>query len=217
MKLDRVAIFTRDSGWRGLEALESCSEGGIVLREQPDLWFNLGEDVLGLGLVWGLTRNIMIKLPHFVPNLQADLRETFCPELDSSDKKKIVRISAESQYPEAIVRKIYNLVCTYNMISQFQQVQGKTIVKGARVSISPKLGYANHSCEPNATRLDVTSLSDFQSKWDGLKAIRDIQASEEVTWSYFYGEIPDKVKDRQQFLRKNFGFDCKCQRCLREA
>ena len=143
------------------------------------------------------------------------LQEAFKPKLTSSDKQILAQISRESRLSKREVRKIYNLVCTYNIISSLHALIGDTALIGERMSIALGLAFANHSCEPNCTRLVFDSIEGYRSRAEGLRATRTIRAGEEVTWSYLI-TTSDSLEDRQRTLREKFGFRCNCDRCYRE-
>jgi hypothetical protein len=63
----------------------------------------------------------------------------------------------------------------------------------------------NHSCVANAVRVYVGEVM-------VVHASRDIQAGEEIVWSY----LPPTLPDRRERLRLQHGFVCHCQRCTLE-
>lgn len=216
---DNVGIFIREDGRRGLKALVDFQAGERIFREMPYLWFNGQEDTFGIGLSWGMTRNIALKFPEALPYMLETLqfKISFKPKLTTKDKKVLAILTRESGLPQQTIRKIYNLVCTYNVVSQLRAVHGGVALVGERISIAVGVGLANHSCAPNSERLQTSSIEEFKSRIDGLQALRDISAGEEITWSYFYNETPTDLQARQKSLKKNFGFYCTCERCLEDA
>ncbi|GFH18570.1 SET domain-containing protein [Haematococcus lacustris] len=74
---------------------------------------------------------------------------------------------------------------------------------------------ANHSCAPSAATEGLASGA------TALLALKDLAPGEEVTLSYI-GELeaeggrPLGLKERQAMLR-DWGFVCRCSRCLSEA
>ncbi|GIL85141.1 hypothetical protein Vretimale_10792 [Volvox reticuliferus] len=67
----------------------------------------------------------------------------------------------------------------------------------------------NHSCDPNCT-----AACDTGDRTVTVLAQRDIPAGEEITLSYIDVSLP--YKERQSELR-DYGFVCRCVRCLAEA
>lgn len=62
----------------------------------------------------------------------------------------------------------------------------------------------NNSCDPNC----ISSLDGAESF---LIALREIKPDEEITISYCDSALPRTV--RQEYLKKNLFFDCKCSLC----
>lgn len=213
----KLAVFDFDDGRRGLMALKGIRSGEIVFRENLYLWFNREEDDLGIGLSWGLTRNVATKFPDVLPFLQnvLKLRETFRPKLTSSDQKILAQISKESRQPQSVVRTIYSLVCTYNIILSVAIPNGRDLLTGERIAIAQILAFANHSCESNCALLAGNTVESFKSKIVGLRATQDIQAGEEITWNYL-STNSGSFEERQKILKRKFGFFCSCSRCHRE-
>jgi len=103
------------------------------------------------------------------------------------------------------------------------------------LGLFPWLHLTNHSCSPNATFSGKLRLAFAVDSPEGLRdgsaevasldplatieltASRDIAGGEEVSVSYLEDELlrcPANV--RQRILRRDFGFRCKCSRCMRE-
>ncbi|KAL5730979.1 Histone-lysine N-methyltransferase atxr2 [Ranunculus cassubicifolius] len=68
----------------------------------------------------------------------------------------------------------------------------------------------NHSCDPNAKAFKRDEDRDGQAI---ISAIRPIQKGEEITISYIDEDLP--WKERQALLA-DYGFKCKCSKCLEE-
>lgn len=216
---ERVAIYSRPDGQRSLKALADFAPDETLFIEIPFIWAYLKEDIRGEGLGWALTRKIATEFPDQLLKMERDLkfRETFRPKLDKSDLIALANIASDSAMSSDKVRKIYNLVCTYNVIFSFRALFKDRFIVGERMAISKGLGYANHSCEPNATRLPATTLDDFTANEAGLIAIRQIEAGEEICWSYLpEPALKQGVKLRQKKLKNEFGFKCTCPKCCRE-
>ena len=82
------------------------------------------------------------------------------------------------------------------------------------------LVYANHSCDPNASRIPMSTMEEYKENLTGLCALRNIRVGEEITWSYFPYTAQDTVsedfKNRQKLINRDFGFICTCERCMKE-
>lgn len=66
--------------------------------------------------------------------------------------------------------------------------------------------FINHSCLPNSSRMDVGSAM-------FIHASKPIKRGEEITISYFDTLVP---LPQRQAMYKNWGFKCKCRRCILE-
>ncbi|CAD7946505.1 unnamed protein product [Amoebophrya sp. A120] len=75
-------------------------------------------------------------------------------------------------------------------------------------AFSAKIARCNHSCEPN-----MKFFFDNGNHVMSARALRPIRAGEELFVCYV--EDSDPVEKRQKMLRE-YGFDCRCVRCVRE-
>ena len=75
--------------------------------------------------------------------------------------------------------------------------------------IFPTIARFNHSCFPSAEFV----WNEKQGKQD-IRAIRDIQASEEITLCYFTSKNQlENMEQRKQYLLDFYGFECCCAVC----
>ena len=77
------------------------------------------------------------------------------------------------------------------------------------VGVFPSASYTNHSCAPNCAQ-----------RFDGhgcivVETARDVRVGEELTIPYV--DVRLGRRERRERLRKNFAFDCACERCAAEA
>ncbi|NP_001290697.1 histone-lysine N-methyltransferase SMYD3 [Esox lucius] len=72
------------------------------------------------------------------------------------------------------------------------------------VGLYPSMSLLNHDCRPSCVML-------FQGKTLQLRAIRDIQPTEEVTISYIGVLLP--TRERQTQLMEQYHFSCQCGLC----
>lgn len=71
----------------------------------------------------------------------------------------------------------------------------------------PAASYFNHSCGPNVEKVRAGRVWEF-------RAGRDIEEGEELCITYLSGEERRLSRGkRMETLRKNWGFDCACERC----
>ncbi|KAF2743525.1 SET domain-containing protein [Sporormia fimetaria CBS 119925] len=74
------------------------------------------------------------------------------------------------------------------------------------LGVVPEASRINHSCRPNTYyRFDDYTLT------LNLFAVRDIEAGEELTYSYGFYDRPHEL--RTQILQENWGFKCTCALC----
>ena len=77
------------------------------------------------------------------------------------------------------------------------------------VGVFPSASYTNHSCAPNcAQRFDAHGCI-------VVETARDVRGGEELTIPYV--DVRLGRQERRERLRKNFAFDCACERCAAEA
>ena len=77
------------------------------------------------------------------------------------------------------------------------------------VGVFPSASYTNHSCAPNcAQRFDAHGCI-------VVETARDVRVGEELTIPYV--DVRLGRRERRERLRKNFAFDCACERCAAEA
>lgn len=74
----------------------------------------------------------------------------------------------------------------------------------------PSASYFNHSCDPNVTKNRVGRTWVFT-------ATADVSTGDELSISYLGGDESLSRPDRQDRLKKVWGFDCACPRCKLEA
>jgi hypothetical protein len=74
------------------------------------------------------------------------------------------------------------------------------------------LARVNHSCGANAVL--HFNLKTFQLE---LRAVRPLAAGEQVTLSYFGGDVFDPREVRREEMQRKYAFTCMCPRCDRPA
>jgi len=115
--------------------------------------------------------------------------------------QQLANLAKVSSLPAADVAKL---------IGQVRTNACEVTRRGEKVgmALSVLTGWHNHSCLPNAQ-----STVDEDGKV-AVRALRDIEADEEVTISYI-----DAMQDydvRRKTLKEHYGFDCSCARCALE-
>ena len=69
----------------------------------------------------------------------------------------------------------------------------------------PTASRLNHSCQPNC----VATFTGISLQ---IRAVETVQPGEELTISYT--DLLNPSAKRKEGLREQYGFDCKCQKCV---
>lgn len=109
----------------------------------------------------------------------------------------------DSQSADSSLRELVKLLRYYdtNAITIRDDVASRGVAKGIYLSVS----MFNHSCAPNAV---VT----FEGDCATVRATRHIDDGEELCLAYIDTALPREARRAQ--LRKQWRFDCACERCL---
>lgn len=89
-------------------------------------------------------------------------------------------------------------------------------------ALYPLYSHINHSCQPNANAVDANGrMADLTGDHPQRKELSLIEVvvrydsipmGAEITVSYISPEWPGDL--RRDTLRRDYGFDCRCERCL---
>ena len=121
-----------------------------------------------------------------------------------ADASVCQRLAKEYGCSTDLLRKLYDISATNQIVSAVLQVEGENDPFAAvRYGIYLELSRVNHSCDPN-TQLKFTKAGVT------LVSLRPIAAGEEVTFSY----IPAPTREA---LFKQYGFTCTCQVCVKNC
>lgn len=82
----------------------------------------------------------------------------------------------------------------------------------AYLGLYPGLAMANHSCVPNSACLVLSGGEAI-----ALRCATDLSRGEEVCISYLGGNTFSPLQKRKALLKKSYGFECSCTRCLAEG
>jgi hypothetical protein len=165
---------------------------------------------------------------------------TFPPTKE--DKRCINQLLAKGAWrgSKALAFNCYKIAAGYNLNVSYHVINypnpGEVTLSGRRL-ISLYACMVNHSCEPNAVAYPLTTVEEIKQKVQGLTASRAIKEGDEITFSYvtdvpdeMVAEIEDssqkraaqpiknfKAKKRRALLKKLYGLNCSCAKCLRES
>lgn len=74
----------------------------------------------------------------------------------------------------------------------------------------------NHSCDPNAA-FDLSWSHEDSNVVNCIRALKDIEAGQEICISYVPVQAKLSVMERRRQLNKHWGFDCDCSCCIAEV
>jgi len=154
-------------------------------------------------------------------------------KLASSGKNEFI-----CKFGSKVMKHITQLVCNGNAITSHLFGQDRMTVAGpilqeekqvrVATAIFPSASMMNHSCDPNIlTRYFTQKLNRFLdlilcfASYFGntviSKAVRDINAGEEVFNCYGLYYRAMRTEKRQRHLKDQYMFECKCNACQRSV
>ncbi|OCT94067.1 SET and MYND domain-containing protein 4 [Xenopus laevis] len=116
-----------------------------------------------------------------------------------------------------ILRHMLQLYCNAQAVTVLQEEHDESnlsIVKSSKsvrlaTAVFPVLSLLNHSCDPNTT-------VSFKGRFVTIRANRPIRRDEEVTHCYGPHKLRIGVAERQQSLKDQYFFTCRCKACTEE-
>lgn len=191
----------------GLVAKENIKSGTVIIREKPA--FIIPKDEYIFSEMFQLLYHVLTSDDEDKINQFYNLapKEIFNPKFA---KKKIRKeLKNIKKIKGAYPKIIYNYFCNYDeneLILLFHKYMCNAFKFGNR---GPSLLFngtmLNHSCVPNI----IYGIKDNKMHFT---TVRDIEKGEELTDSYI--NIKIHYKKREKRLKKQYGFECKCERCL---
>ncbi|KZZ78849.1 hypothetical protein A3767_01330 [Oleiphilus sp. HI0133] len=217
---NKLEVFLREDGQRGVRALKNFEPGDVLISEQPLFWTGIKPHQKDVRPGWLLTEhiasNFLEGFKHLVRNYQ--LRDDlFEPRFDDEDRLCLSELSNQLKIDPMELRKTYNIVSTYHCLSHIIMLNEDTkqATIGERTSILLGLCFINHSCRPNAIRKTFESLEEYKARREKLIALTSIKKGDEIGWSYA-DVVGKNVKARRKELQQLYGFRCFCKRCIEE-
>ncbi|XP_039604734.1 histone-lysine N-methyltransferase SMYD3 isoform X1 [Polypterus senegalus] len=132
-------------------------------------------------------------------------------DLTTEMKEGLVQLTIMLQhYLKEEMQEVFKLSLCANLLELFAKLTCNcfTISDGEMQEIGaglyPSMSLLNHDCDPNC-------LIVFEGKHLFLRAIREIQPSEELTVSYI--DVLTTAQERQMQLKNQYCFLCECRRC----
>lgn len=243
MGLRRLPAAT---GGRGLFALTHFTTGERIFQEQAVLDSQASAAAMSAAFteaalgdlacsepIWGLVAN-------YVALLCSSANSEMLRRRAALDAFHRLQVAAPGEEPyRALARHMYaalraeaKTVVTQDALSDLLNVvrlnahtvtvkagglEGQNIDDG--LGLFPLLHLTNHSCDPNAAFSGFVSGSCKSAQaWMKLEASQPIAPSDELSISYLEQPLLKMpVVMRRMLLRRDFGFDCRCERCCSES
>lgn len=203
--LRRAQIRSDSYGGHGLFATCNISSGDIVLIEDPLIVSST--DMVGMFNRFGRLTSRELKV--------LDSVEAHVDSVSDADKNTIRNLSNDEEIVNAFLWFVAVMKCNAHGISAALTNKSAHISSQIQPSRSQSLWgifpmglRANHSCDPN---ISYRSLSGSRLCY---LANRPIQCNEEITMSYIDCIFTSR-SFRQERLREQKLFVCKCERCSR--
>lgn len=185
----------------GFIAKEQIKAGEIIIKEHPSITIENQEIYSEIfQLLYLILSNDQLKekfkmlYPDTIENISID-QATIVNEL-----KKKVAVKNNTMYE--FFAKNYKMseimvLCAKYMCNAFEFKDKPVILFTGTI--------LNHSCLPNVIFGEKDNQMYFM-------AVRDIEKGEEICDSYIDITLP--IKKRKTELKKQYGFDCQCERCI---
>ncbi|VEN36587.1 unnamed protein product [Callosobruchus maculatus] len=109
----------------------------------------------------------------------------------------------EEMFQNLLLKHLQTAPCNFHQI--FEMVEAEETVEIGAGAYS-FLSMFNHSCSPNVVRHCYGTVN-------VLRAIRTIQAGEQLFDNYGYHHAVEPRESRRSSLRKQYFFDCSCEAC----
>eukprot|EP00092_Neocalanus_flemingeri_P027959 GFUD01030354.1.p1 GENE.GFUD01030354.1~~GFUD01030354.1.p1 ORF type:complete len:379 (+),score=83.31 GFUD01030354.1:141-1139(+) len=195
--------------------------GILVSKEKPILYVDPIQRekdrtiIHSLNLKLSMTEEAKSKIENVLDIVR--VVESFS-KLSDSDKKEFLNLKDWDE-PHENIEDSNAFQKHFNMFEKtlnvgLDNIPFETVKKVARIyktntfhnGVCLKTSRFNHSCRPNAECFwnRATSTRD-------IRAIKTIMKGEEITTVYGSECLP--MKERKNFLRKNWNFDCSCETC----
>ncbi|EFN83374.1 SET and MYND domain-containing protein 4 [Harpegnathos saltator] len=112
-----------------------------------------------------------------------------------------------------LLRHVLQLICNGHAITKLNKIasdKDKLCVEQQdriATAIYPSASMMNHSCDPNI-------ITSFVDQYLIVRAMKDIQAGEEVSNCYGPNFRRMSREHRQEILKNQYGFECRCDPCV---
>jgi hypothetical protein len=205
----RIKLETIPNKGKGLVALDNIPNNTIIIKELPFVKIPSSEYIF----------SDIFQLLFIIMNADARSKKFFNSLLPNSPNnfmhhKKFIFKTLEnlSNMKNKYANKIYHffinnftedeiiLMCAKYICNAFDfGTEGPIILSTGTL--------LNHSCNPNVTFKKENGFMVF-------KTCRNIKAGEELCDNYINVTLP--ITERKSMLKKRYGFECECSKCLTE-
>lgn len=205
---------------KGILAKKDIAEGEVVFTEHSDVFHQLtAADFRNPACDACFLVRKIIQDPQTRKSYDEFGLDSSCVHVNKpsrDDKKFLKKLSKKSKVSYEKVLDTWQIACAYHVKAILKTPMNQKI----RVQLSRLINRTNHSCNPNTTVIHVFSLeSDFYSRLLTVKATRQIQKGEEITFSYIDPVLASTLdfESRQEKIKSTYGFICGCERCVEES
>jgi hypothetical protein len=212
-----VEVRERNGNY-GVYSLKDFKEGELVLREpitcsyvmrQGD--FN-GKQSDACAFVEAIYRSPDILGKEYKAFLLETIEGVFeTPPVH--EWKFLKKLSRRLKKPYEGVLDTWRIICTYH-VRNYLHSDGLKV----RLQLSNLFNRINHHCSPNsAGENNFFTYEDFKKPFAEVRAIRDIDAGDEITFSYISPmTLCQNVRIRQSEILSCYDFICTCSKCESE-
>jgi hypothetical protein len=132
------------------------------------------------------------------------------------DRKFLQKLSKKYRKAYQHVLDTWRIVCTYHVRSYLLLSESNNLK--VRLQLSTLFNRINHHCSPNSYGVCYfSSYRTFKQPIAYVKAIRDIAAGDEISYSYVHPRVLiEDVRTRQKEISDCYNFTCSCSRCESE-
>jgi len=188
----------------GIVALKDIQEGTLILKEKPQFADLEGDEDM--------------------EQTEFDSRQ-LCQSFFSmrkSDQQEYLKLYSQYSIEEMMGKFVGNRPENdeeFEILVFFVKLIGIYQTNKSEGGVGIKVSRFNHACSSNAERI-FNYIDDVIE----IRALKDIKMGEEITINYLTDEkcnkgyaIMKKYKQRQEYLKSNWKFDCQCDYCIEDV
>lgn len=133
------------------------------------------------------------------------------------DKKFLKKLSKRLKKPYKDVLNTWRIICTYHVRNHLYLIESDELM--IRLQLSAFHNRINHHCSPNSEGIfEFLTIEDFNKPVAQVRAVRDINVGDEITYSYIFPtSLLQDVRTRQKEILDAYDFTCTCSKCKSES